>query len=279
MGEKMTRSPKEMSAQETQECLAENFLHLAEYWREVNAEHEMTKPGAKTLAERVDGIGHSILTLMDGYSGAMCGLAYANKQKVDSGEKRKSSAARLDQGLLATMGKACGKEGLSELAIKFGSASGRLELIAEREQSMSVEVFEFMGRLRAAAIRWAAWGGDGREGLDAKACQGFAMSACALIEGKCEGFGGFAMAAMPHEEDQDIQKGLGEDWFPMLDDEDPLVESDLGGAARGEWSRSWGDAGPNASSLRAMMASHEEARELAQGLEQAERKLAPGFRI
>lgn len=266
----MKRSPKEMSTQETQALLAESFLHLAEYWRDVEA---TGGGGPNNLAERISGIGHSILTLMDGYSGAMCGLACANKAQIDSGAK--SSAARLDRGLLAAMATACGREGLSELAIEFGSALGRLELVAERESPMSMEVFEFMGRLRAAAIRWGAWSGDGGDSLDAKACEGFAMSACALIEGRCEGFGGFAMAAMPHEDDKEHQQSNGEDWVPELHDEDPVMTGDLGGNSRSSWSRSWGESSPNTSALRAMMASLDEAKALAKELSSAELGKSP----
>ena len=272
MGEQMTRSPREMSTQEAQERLAESFLHLAEYWRDVE---DAEGGGPRGLAERVDGIGHSILTLIDGYSGAMCGLACANKETVDSGGQE-SSAARLDRGLLAAMATACGREALSDLAVEFGSAPGRLELIAERDSAMSMEIFEFMGRLRAAAIRWGDWRGDGGEDLNAKACEGFAMSACALMEGRCAGFAGFAMAAMPHEDDKEHRQSSGEDWFPELADDDPVSACDLAGSSRSWWSRCWGAHGQNASALRAMLASLEEAKTLEHAVSSAGLKKSVG---
>lgn len=209
------------------------------------------------MADRIDGLGYSMLALMDGNSGALGGMALANKRAVESsGESR---AARLDPGLLAAMAEASGQGGLSVRAIEFGGVCGRLELIAARDEEHHVEMFEFMGRLRAAAIRWANWAGAD-DALAGQACDGFAMSACALIEGLCEGFEGLAMAAVTSNGyDEASCRQRGENWPPLLDGGDPLMVGDMGGDWRYAWSRTWGGDAPNAIILQEMMAAKAEA--------------------
>lgn len=251
------QQPRQLSTQEAQNRLARSFCGQCEYWKTVSS----TSDGPKSTAERIDGVGYSMLALMDGNSGAMGGMAIANKSVVDASGK--SSAARLDPELLSAMARVCGQEGLVERAIEFGSARGRLELIAERDPCSHVEMFEFMGRLRAAAIRWTAWAG-GDEHLWRQACDGFLMSACALIEGRCEGFEGLALAAITNNGyDEESLCQAGQNWMPPLAEEDPLMQGDLGGDWRYAWSRIWGEESPNARILQGMMAAEEQALELA----------------
>lgn len=250
------KHPRQLSTQEAQNRLARSFFGLCEYWKTTTAD----LGGPKNTGERIDGVGYSMLALMDGNSGAMGGMAMANKSAVEA--SRKSGAARLDPDLLRAMAKVCGQKDLVERAIDFGSARGRLELIAERDPGSHVEMFEFMGRLRAAAIRWTAWAG-GDEHLGRQACDGFLMSACALIEGRCEGFEGLALAALTnngYDEESLCQAGM--NWMPPLAEDDPLMQGDLGGDWRYAWSRIWGAESPNARILQEMMAAEEQALEL-----------------
>ena len=142
---------RELSRDEARARLVAAVVGISEYWAEHAGPHS-----PKDLRGRIDRAGYSFLTLLDGYSAAMCAIACANKFEVDS--LGTSVAARLDHGLLAAFVEEAGEPGLSKLAIEFGGAAGRLELRVERPKEDSFERFEFMGRLRCAAARWTEWG-------------------------------------------------------------------------------------------------------------------------
>jgi hypothetical protein len=242
------RNPRAWTAEEARGHAGRSMAGTARYWAEVRGRDSPT-----TLAGRLEGAGHSLCCLFDGNTLSVCPIAAA---PIDALGSQASAGCRIDRGLSDEVERVLSTRGLGELAVAFGSL--RIGAGEEDREDPSEPLF---ARMSAAAVRWARWA-EGEGGSDLAACEGFALSMACVLEGRCEGFGGFALATAPCEADEEYHKAEGENWYERLPKEDPIGALDSCGSWRYDWLNGWGQGKAKAVRLGLEMAAFEEAEKL-----------------
>lgn len=242
-GKQATSRMGAYTSQEVRSKLAAKMEQMARYWLA-----EMRDPD---LMARIEGLGHSIGSSLDGCSLDVCSMALA---PVGVGE---GAERGFEPGLAKAVAQRAKKMGLLEQARAFALLPEGGEATASEEEGPGRQAEDQMlARWRVASWRWRAAAESGACGEE-EAMVGFAISVASVFEG-APGWGGVTMQPMPHEEDKASHIGLNERYFEPLGEQDPIRVSDFGGQVRIGWVNRWSDKGGLSQDLRARLTAIEE---------------------